>query len=97
MNFATNFATQFETQFETNFVTNFVMNHVTNFFDEICDEFCDNFFYFSEDFFLTYNLLTIASFRVGVHLILFCSRTHPKTFQWESKAKHCRNVLGCVL
>ena len=40
----------------------------------------------------------------GGVLYLVCSRTCPKTFlqcftleQWESKAKHCRNVLGRIL
>ena len=40
----------------------------------------------------------------GVLYLVFCPRTRSKTFlqcfaleQRESKAKHCRNVLGCVL
>ena len=55
---------------------------MTIFFDEFCDEFIDEFcdeflanfvtnFDSSEDFFLTYDLLTIASLRIGVPSILF--------------------------
>ena len=40
----------------------------------------------------------------GHCILFFCPRTRPKTFlqcfaleQRESKAKHCRNVLGRVL
>ena len=38
--------------------------------------FFDDLFYSSEYFFLTYNLSTIASFRVGVPSILFISKFH---------------------
>ena len=43
-------------------------------------------------------------FEGGALYLIFCPRTCPKTFlqclaleQGESKAKHCRNVLGRVL
>ena len=43
-------------------------------------------------------------FEGGALYLIFCPRTCPKTFlqcftleQQESKAKHCRNVLGHVL
>ena len=53
-----------------------------------------------------YRVQTIESNRSpllkeGFFILFFCPRTRPKTFlqcfaleQWESKAKHCRNVLG---
>ena len=56
-----------------------------------------------------YRVQTIESNRSpllkeGFFILFFCPRTRPKTFlqcfaleQWESKAKHCRNVPGCVL
>ena len=54
--------------------TNILMNSLTNFwiflmnfFDELFDKFLTNF--------LTYNLLTIASFRIGVPSILFLNKS----------------------
>ena len=52
-------------------LTNFLTKFLTNFFDEVCwfDQFF--FWFFFGRFLLTYNLLTIASFRIGVPAILF--------------------------
>ena len=70
-------------------LTNFLMDLLTNFFDEyfwrICWRiFLMNFltiFNFLVDFFLTYNLLTVASFRIGVPSILFKVISNGKNHQ----------------
>ena len=48
--------------------------------------------------------MAVDKFKGGVLYLVFRPRTRPKTFlqcfsleQRESKAKHCRNVLGRVL
>ena len=51
-------------------MTNFVTYFLDEIFDEIFAEFFDDFWFFGR-FFFTYNLLTIASFRIVVPLILF--------------------------
>ena len=59
--FLTKFLTKFLTNFMTNFLTSFLTSFSTNYLTK---------FDFLIDFFLTYNLLTIASFSIGVLLIL---------------------------
>ena len=80
-NFLTNSLTNFFGKFFFGeFSDEFLMNYkcfdeffLTNFFDEFVDEFFDKFFdeFLFGRFLLTYNLLTIASFRIGVPSILF--------------------------
>ena len=55
----------FDEIFDEFFWRIFLSNFLTNYFDEFFDDF------FFGRFFFTYNLLTIASFRIGVPSILF--------------------------
>ena len=77
-NFLTNFLTKFIwlillTSFFDNY---FLMNFFEKFIDKIIDKFFDDFLTNA----LTYNLLSIARFRIGVPLILFSLNSHNMYF-----------------
>ena len=85
----------------------YVCEFFDEFFDEFCDdEFCDDEFFddeffddesFDDEFFLriflTYNLLTTASFRIGVPSILFNFKFKFWDSEFQTLWRKIANVL----